>query len=239
MKAFILFVCLATLVACTPEPTKTYATSVMVDITPEEDGYRPTKEEVLKYASLDNKTDGKRFSLVAITDLTSNQHYGVSIDPADVGWNYDEWSRNKEVEQYVVRIDSLLFQLDSLKFGRDHSSVFPAVLQEAREIMSYKCDERRIVLYSDLDENNARFSLSMAQHRKLMGDPDALREHFETAYGVKDSDSFKGLVIEIHHVSTYQKETSFAIFLQLYKDVFESRGAKVTHQLLDIKNTSS
>ena len=211
----------------------------MVDITPEEDGYRPTKEEVLKYAQLNDKTDGKRFSLAAVTDLKSNQHFGVSIDPADLGMNYDEWNRNSEVEKYIERVDSLLFHLDSFQFGLDHSSVFPAVLEEAREIMSFKCDERRIVLYSDLDENNAKFSLSNPTHKKLMADPDALREHFETVFGVKDTDSFKGLVIEIHHVSTYQKEPSFAIYLQLYKDVFGARGATVTHQLLKIKNTSS
>lgn len=235
----IVFVCLATIVACAPEPTKTYATSVMVDITPEQDGYLPTKEEVLKYAQLNDKTDGKRFSLVPLTDLKSNEHFGVSIDPANLGMNYDEWSRNTDVEKYLRRVDSLLFYLDSFQFGRDHSAVFPAVLEEAREIMSFTCDERRIVIFSDLDENNTKFSLSNRAHKKLMADPDALRGHFESVYGVKDADSFKGLIIEIHHVSTYRKEPSFAIYLELYKAVFESRGATVKHQLLKIKKVSS
>ncbi|GAB5417047.1 MAG: hypothetical protein Crog4KO_19130 [Crocinitomicaceae bacterium] len=238
MKAIILFVCLATIVACTPEPTTMYATSVMVDVT-EEDGYRPTKEEVSKYAELNDRSDGKRFSLVPITDLKSNTHFGVSIDPAYLGMNYDEMSRKSDLEKYVTRVDSLLIQLDSFQYGRDHSAVFPAVLDEAREIMSYKADERRIIIYSDLDENNAKFSLSNRAHKKLIGDPEALRLHFESVYGVTETDSFRGLVIEIHHVSTYQKETHFMVYMDLYKAVFESRGATVKHQLLSIKTASS
>lgn len=226
----LLTLCLILLVSCTGNNAKSYFTTVMIDCS-EENGYRPTAEVVRPHAILPERKSGIYFSILPINDLAHNTHNGVMITRADIGVSYDDMSRKVVVDDYHLKVDSLLANLDSMPFGTDYSQIFRAIVTEARFLMKQDCDERKIVCYSDLEENSSFFSLRNRAHKKLMDDPEKIQSFFEEQYHLDVDESFEGLKIEIHHVPTYEKERSFDVFLQLYRDIFESRGATVSHEL--------
>lgn len=226
----MMMVCLALVYACTPKEAKTYYTTVMLDLT-EEDGFRPKASDIKPHAVLPERTAGKYFSILPINDLAHNSHNGVMVTRADVGISYDDMTRKLVVEDYEGKVDSLLHNLDSLHYGTDHSKIFRAIVTEARFLMKQDCDERKIVCYSDLEENSDFFSLRNRAHRKMMDDPETLVEYFETQYDIEEDESFESLIIEIYHVPSYETERSFDVFIELYKEIFEKRGATITHEL--------
>lgn len=230
MKTVMMIMCMALVCACTSKEAKAYYTTVMLDLT-EEDAYRPQADVVKPHAALPERKAGKYFSILPINDLAHNMHNGVMITRADVGISYDEMSRKLVVDDYTRKVDSLLHNLDSLQYGTDHSKIFRAIVTEARFLMKQDCDVRKIVCYSDLEENSDFFSLRNRAHRKMMDDPEAMVKYFETQYNLEEDESFDGLIIEIYHVPGYETERSFDVFLQLYSDIFESHGATVSHEL--------
>ena len=230
MKTTILIVCLALMSACTKKNPKSYYTTVMIDLT-ESDGYRPTADVIRPHALLPERESGMYFSILPINDLAHNSHNGVLISRADIGIGYDDMTRKLVVDDYTGKVDSLLANLHTLSYGADHSQIFRALVTEARFLMTQECDERKIICYSDMEENSPFFSIRNRAHRKMMDNPEVLQEFFEAQYDIGDDESFEGLRIEIHHIPNFEHERSFDVFLKLYQDIFESRGATVTHEV--------
>ena len=203
---------------------------VLIDTT-EEDSYKPTAEVIKPHAILPEREASMYFSIMPINDLAYNTHNGVFISRADVGVFYDELSRKIVVDDFHDKVDSLLHYLDTLHYGTNQSTIFRSIVGEARFLMKQECDQRKLAVYSDLEENSSFFSLKNRSHRKLLDDSERLQEFFEDQYNLGEDESFEGLIIEIYHVPTFQTERSFDAFLELYRDIFEPRGATVTHEL--------
>jgi hypothetical protein len=234
MKNIYVMMCILLFVGCTTEEPTVQYTTVLIDTT-ESNGYKPSAEELQKEAILKQKIDSKYFSIQVINDLGHNIKRGVFISPAETGVFYDELTRNMVVDDYYQKVDSLLLNLDSLKFGTNHSQIFRAVLGEARFLMEHKA-ERKLIIYSDLQENSSAFSVRNSSHKKLLKNLDQMVLHFEEQFDLKKDESFKGLSIQIHHVPTSDTEQSFDVFLAMYTLIFESRGASVSHELSIIEN---
>lgn len=229
----LLALCIILFAGCESRDVTTHYTTVMIDCT-EEDGYRPKAREIKPHSVLHKRENGMYFSIIPINNLAYNTHNGVTISQADIGLNYDELSRKMVVDDYNLKIDSLLNQIDSMRFGTNQSQIFRSVVSEARFLMKQECQERKIVCYSDLEENSSFFSLKNQSHQKLMSQPKSLQDLFEKEYSIGENESFEGLKIEIHHLPNHQKEEDFDVFLKLYQDIFESRGARVTHELSNL-----
>lgn len=233
MKTALSIFCLAFLYSCKSNNADTFYTTVMIDLS-EQDGNRPSAKIIKNHAVLPERESGMYFSILPINDLAHNTHKGVMITKANTGINYDEMSRKLLVDDYNQKVDQLLTSLDSLKYGTEHSQIFRAILTEARFLMKQKCDVRTIICYSDLEENSPLFSIHNKEHRKLMDTSQVLQSYFEQQYNLGENESFKGLTIEIHHIPSFEHEQNFDAFLKLYKDIFESRGAKISHELSTI-----
>lgn len=230
MKTTFFLLSLVLLAACSQSTPTTYYTTVMIDCT-ETDGYKPSAEVLRAHAILPEQRAGKYFSIIPINDLAFNQHNGVFITRSDVGISYDEMSRKVVVTDYENKVDSLLMELDKLHFGTNHSQIFRAMLTEARFLMKQECDYKTMICYTDLEENSPFFSLGNRAHRSLMDDPSALQAFFEAQYNLSEDESFEGLTIEIHYIPSFKNERSFDVFFELYKNIFESRGATVRHEV--------
>ncbi len=231
----IIFLSLCVIAACSSEPPRRIYTTILVDQT-SEDGQRVTSDMVKSYAQLPELTASMYFSIMPLNESVYNQHYGVYISVADVGLGYDEMSRKSVVDDYYEKVDSLLTGLDTLTYGRPKSTLFRAVLAEARFLMEQDCDERKLIIFSDLEENNEFFSYQKPAHQKMLRNPELLTAHFEGLFELSVDESFEGLVIEIHHVPSQESEAVFESFLNLYIAVFGSRGAVVKHEFSTIQS---
>lgn len=224
--------------SCDTKKGKEHHTVILIDIT-EDSGRMPEKEELLRFAELEENIDGKYYCYTLINENRHNVRHGVLISSVEEDFFYDELSRIQVVEDYEKNIDSLLCCLDTVAFGRPQSQIFKRIVEESRFLMAQTSDSRKLIVYSDLEENSSFFSLRHERDRRLLLAPDKLQVHFEEKFSIGKAESFRGLHIEIHHVPNRENEETFEAFLLLYERVFESRGAVVTHTVSKLTNAGS
>ena len=221
----ILFVLVLVCTACSTEPIKINK-SVIIDIT-DPDAVRIPASVIKPLSEPVHEEDGILFSLKFIDEGGYNNVSSVDLPVANTGMMYDRRLRLQLLNEYSLHIDTLLIPCDTISYGRPLSNVFGSALEEMKRLASLNGGECH--LFSDLFENSSYFSLQNKGHLTMLQDHDQLVAYFHSGYDFEGC-NLDGVSLIIHHQPRVRDEVEFKQFYDLYKTIFESLGADVSHE---------
>ncbi len=207
------------------EPHAAIAVTVMPDLT-DTMASRPDTSSILRCYDMlkHDRYQGAEFRCVPITDVEHNRAVEASIIPeSELLSNPSE--RTAKVNSFRGEIKSAIMGLDNMPIGRPSSRVIENIANEARRLAVYSAERKILVAYSDLLENGVVNLHSKEGVARLMtyreGVVEQLDREVPNAY-------LNGVEIHlVYEARDYADSESFSAMAEIYREIFEGRGAKV------------
>ena len=186
---------------------------------------KPQSEEIRPLFGLDkDEWNGVIFRYTDVSDVSLNHVYEARIEPENQLLS-NELFRKQKVNDFNSKVDSIINNSDKEKTGKEYSSVYIPIANELNHLSQSKSETRTFVCYSNLMENN-RLSFYKSQTlNAVKSNPDSISKYFESLVPLKRLDGIK--VYLIYQPTGNQEDEQFKIVSDFYKNMLESKGAKV------------
>lgn len=229
-------------VGCDQTPTETLECSVLIDITGS--NASTSSLEHLGLAAMENllKTSddqiGKRtviYRQSLISDTFMNHQKEFILPPAPSFFTGNSFDYKDRQAQFFVDVSTAIDQAKKDTTGRGYSSVYVPVARELRKLAQSKSQERILVVYSDLIENNdfltfldTNKSRRLRQLRALNKNPKKFEKLLQEEMPLPND--LQGITVYIIHNPDTATERYFKPLLALYEKMLSKRGAVVISQ---------
>lgn len=210
--------------SCTEEvlPTMSYQT-LLIDLT--DDSLKLNKEDVEHVGELTDDHDGLCLTLSYITDIGNMPSKSVCIDSLTPSFSENVLKRKNQIREFNTERDSLFADIWIQPIHREESHIFASVCRELK-VLSQKPNgaSKRLIVVSDLFENNTFFKYYGNDHRKLADLP-ALAEEFREHFDIPEN--LEGIRLEIKNTPTRENQYDHQAFVELYRHLLEPKGCTV------------
>ncbi len=199
--------------------------SVFRDLTEKHLSQPSDKEIIDVYQLHENRWKGGIFRFSNVTDVSFNQWQEVNIDPVNQ-WLSNELERRQQVKKFEDTISFIISSSDKDSIGKEYSSVYFPIVAELNRLSQSKSETKKLLVYSDLMENELDVSLyAKGVFDLLRSNPDSLESIFEKKQPLSD---LKGIeVYFIYQPADVKKDKEFRIVSAFYKELFEEKEATV------------
>jgi hypothetical protein len=229
MKTTLTILLLSTAVfitACmtTPRVTNT-AVITLRDVT-EPFLIQPKADEILRLYGFDkSEWNGGTFGYSEITQVSFNQTEQVKIETENE-WLSNRFQRDQKVNQFQKGVKDILTNGEQTKVGRNNSSVYFTIATKLNELSQSKAENKYLLVYSDLMENEPGLSFYRKSSLSELNDnSDSLKVVLENQLKLQ---SLQGITIYLlYEPSDPMKDEQYKIVSKFYKDLLESKGARV------------
>ena len=166
------------------------------------------------------------FKFQNLSDVSYNQRSQVRIEPQSK-WLSNEMERQGEIKKFKIAIESKLEQIPSNTIEKENSSIYLPIVRELNQLSQSKSDRRILVVYSDLMENTPEFSFYRKGDFELVkNQPDSLQKRFEKELLISPLGGIE--IYFIYQPKDIKSDGRFQLISEFYRNLLESKGAKVT-----------
>ena len=186
----------------------------------------PSSNEIFSLFDFSNKEkwNGAVFRFLDITDVSLNSVSQISIPPENK-WLSNEPERDRQIRKFEDSLNSIVSNTENV--GKMHSSVYIPLSRELARLSQSKSQERILIVYSDLMENNPGLSFYRSNEFSILeNNPDSIRKTFERWQPLPP---LSGIEIDIvYHPKDVSTDAAFKVVSAFYKNMLEQKGARVT-----------
>jgi len=187
---------------------------------------QPKSNEITSLFGLDNdQWEGVKFRFVDITDVSYNQISEASIKPENQ-WLSNEFDRRKKIKNFYAEVSQILNSSEKQAVGKENSSVYFPIAKELNRLSQSNSTKKTLLVYSDLMENTAEMSFyDNANFNLLKTNPDSIKKYFDSQIELKNLNVIN--IYIIFQPNGIVEDEQFKVVSAFYKNMFESKGAKV------------
>ncbi len=199
--------------------------SVLSDIT-DTLSAEPDTSAILTYYNLETqKWNGAVFRFSTISDVSLNKYKTATLETAGELLS-NELDRDKAIRNFKSGIVGVLNQYNQNMSGREHSSVYRPIATELIRLKESQAQTKILLIYSDLMENDAAFSMYEKSSFQLVEkNPKVVIELFQRQVALP---GLHGITVYfIYHPRTPQQDNEFIVLSQLYAKMLREKGATV------------
>ena len=213
-------------VAYTAPKQSTTEVSVLRDITSPQLA-EPQAGTILPLFNLSsNAWDGAQFRFADISSVSYTPVKEASISVANQ-WLSNELERNKEVGQFNSDVENILTDAQKENVDRWHSSIYAPIARELNRLVQSPAQNRILIVYSDLMENNYDFSFYCPKGFSLLqSNPGVIEKYFEKEVPLSQLNGIQ--VYFIYQPTGTVSDWQYNFVSQFYRNLLEKKGATVT-----------
>lgn len=136
-------------------------------------------------------------------------------------------ARGLEIKQFTERVRKAIDSVSREQASHQQSIIYSQVVHELEFLRTQYASSKRLLVFSDLNENSNIFSVYDARaYRQLTENEDSIKQQFIAAH--KPSD-LHGISLEyIHQVHSPTENDRFLRMANLHKSIFAHAGATVS-----------
>jgi hypothetical protein len=218
-KNILLFLAVMLFSSCEEHQPITQYLSVIIDLT-DADSYKPTSKEVFGYLKQGHSSDGLEVALRYVSETRYAPNYEFQISTGAVGFLSNEDTRRRKKKRLLTQFKDTLTNYKKRLCLR--SEIFRLVVNELGKLSKVK-GKRSLLLFADLKENSFYSVYKKQDIQELLLHPKRTQERFENAISIPDD--LTGVEIHIVYAPSLKEDRVFTAMIDLYRNVFESRGA--------------
>jgi len=223
MKRIVIIIILILLTGCEQYQPTSRQVSVIVDNTDGENGLA-SFEKIKSYMTKGHSSDGLLICLRYVSETRYASSYEFNLPMGATGLSSNEDSRRRKKKRLIAQFKDTLESKHTEFTHSSKSEIFRLVVDEANKI-SENGYSGSLLLFSDLKEHSF-FSVYNKLHRKkLLENPEFVAEEFLKQ--VNFNDNLQGISIYILHTPRLEDDAVFTAMTEVYRIIFESRGAKL------------
>jgi hypothetical protein len=212
--------------SCNSPKHKTIEVSVLGDVT-EKLLAQPNPSETLPLFHLNaDPLDGAEFSYANMSDVSLNRRTAFSLAQGGNSITTNQFDRKREVQKFEKSVTGFFDSLSTDTIGRDHSSVYLAIVQELNRLAKSKADRKILLVYSDLMENTQSVSFYDKRMISLLhSSPNTISGLLFSQLPIQNISG-----IEVHFVyqpKNANDDNAFRVVSGFYKKILEAKGAIV------------
>lgn len=206
---------------CEEHQPTTQHISVLVDLT-DANSYQPHADEIFSYLEQGHSSNGLALTLRYVAETRYAPSHQFQLATGEVGFLSNEDTRRRKRKRLLTQFKDTL---TNYKIGLSpRSEVFRLVVDELT-IFSQEKGKRSLLLFSDLKEHSFYSVYKKQDVQELLLHPKRIQERFENATVIPDN--LTGIAIHIIYTPSLKEDRVFTAMVDLYKKVFESRGATI------------
>lgn len=184
----------------------------------------PDTNDIISFFDLDHyPLNSGTVQLSVLGDVSLETISQVSLDPVAVT-EYQPFVREAEIKDFKTEVDSILTEIKHRPLGRPLSSLFIPIRDEIKRLSQSKAQKKYLLLYSDLFENSATFSVYRASKSSQKFTQEF--EEFLDNY-IQLPTNLEGLTVFIIHKPDRFADGRFQIISGAFKERLQSKGAQV------------
>jgi hypothetical protein len=185
----------------------------------------PDPNEILSLGDFtgDNKWNGALIRYSTLSDISYNTITEIKL-PAENKWLSNEIERDRAIKTFKEKLAKTISSNDSI--GKNHSFLYVPIARELNRLSKSKSQKRIVVIYSDLMENDPDFSFyDKHVFSSIESNSDSVKGHFESQEPL--SALFGIEIYIVYRSSDVAKDMEFRIVSELFKKMFQGKGATV------------
>ncbi len=233
MKTHLLIisiVCMTILIGCQPPPSKEIEVSILFDITSSTENKEIdiSTSDILGIFDLqDNPDNHGKLRISTLTETHLSEIKQLKLPPVVSMNNYNKYSRENEINNFIKGVDSLLSYVNHLDKGKRASSLFIPISKELKRLNRSSADNKVLLCSTDLFEHSSTmFSVySQTEFDTLVQNPANLTELLTKNAPLPED--LKGVKVYIIYNPVIDTDSIFLAISQWYKELLESKGAEV------------
>lgn len=202
------------------QPTNQHL-SVLVDLT-DADSYQPNADEILSHISQGHSSDGLNITLRYVTETRYVPSHQFQLTTGAVGFLSNEDTRRRKRKRLLTQFKDTLTNYKSGLSPR--SEIFRLVVDELSKLSKLK-GKRSVLLFADLKEHSFYSVYEKQDVQELLFHPKRTQKRFENATVIPND--LKGIELHIIYTPSLKEDQVFTAMINLYRNVFESRGATI------------
>lgn len=224
ITAIVAVTAIALLVGCTSQRPEVTEVVALRDIT-DSHLVQPKADEILTLFNPKSEWNGRVFHFTDLTNVSYNQGVEVKLE-AKNEWLSNELDREKEVKGFENGLKEILGKNEREGIGKDNSSVYFPIAKELNRLSQSSSTKRVLLIYSDLMENTREMSFyDNKKLRLLKTNPNDVKIYFDSQVELVNLDGIK--IYIIFQPKGAIEDERFKVVSGFYKNLFESKGAKV------------
>ncbi|MFA6924903.1 MAG: hypothetical protein WC223_11705 [Bacteroidales bacterium] len=187
---------------------------------------KPNKNDAESFFDLNkNRWNGAMFKLVDISDVSFNRSQKAGIE-AENDWLSNEAKRIDKVNSFYSNVEQIFNDVSKMKTGKDNTSIYVPISQELNILSESKAENKIMLVYSDLMQNTYEISFYNSETlNSLSSKADSVSKYFESQVVLKN---LNGITIYfVYQPLNIGNDEEYKIVSKFFKNIFESKGAKV------------
>ncbi len=206
---------------CEEHQPTTEHLSVVIDKT-DADSYQPNAEEIFSYLKQEHSSDGLNLTLRYVAETRYAPSHQFQLTRGAVGFLSNEDTRRRKRKRLLAQFkDTLTNYKKSLS---PRSEIFRLVVSELNKL-SKVTGSRTLLLFADLKEHSFYSVYKKHDVQELLRNPKRIQERFENATTIPND--LTGIALHIIYTPNLKEDQIFTAMIDLYRKVFESRGANI------------
>jgi hypothetical protein len=187
---------------------------------------KPNTADILSLFELDkDKWSGAKFRYMGINDVSYNHVLQAEIAAEDK-WFGNELERDRDIKSFKAKVQQILEDTLEEKIGRGVSSIFSPAARELNAMSKSSSQKRILLLFSDLMENTAEVNFYNPQTlSSIKRNPKKIQALLEQQVKLEPLNDIEVYIIYQPQATKTNRE--FQIVSEFYKNILESKGAKV------------
>jgi hypothetical protein len=183
--------------------------------------------DVLSPLHLDEQNvKGVKLRVLTISNVSYNHTTEMSL-PWQPPVLVNPYERNRWAAQFTALAQQVVDSVNRLPIGLDESDIYQAVISEANIISKLEGKEKTLIIYSDLHENSALYSVYNKKSREFLVTHLTEVEQLFKKRAIPRN--LHGLRVYIIYKPRNPDENEvFTLMASLYKSILEEYGASVT-----------
>lgn len=197
--------------------------SVLRDITEPHLAKLDTSEIFHFYGT--DKWGGRIFRFTDISDVSYSRTRQTSIE-AENQWLSNEYEREDKIEKLNDDIGQIVADSQKTITGKPYSSIYNHIARELTQLTQIKAQRKILLIYSDLMENQKDFSFYNSRTFNLLQtNPNEIQQLLEKNGTLSRLDGIE--IYMVYEPVNSEKDRAFGIVSEFYRNLLESKGAKV------------
>jgi hypothetical protein len=224
LTVIIMLMTVTLIVACTTQSPADTEVVVLRDIT-DKHLAQPDTNEILSLYELESKWNGGVFRISDLSNVSFNQAIETKLEARNE-WLSNELDRDKEIKKFKNKVSEIIINNEKDSIGKESSSIYLPIARELNKLSAGKMQKRVLLIYSDLMENTSGMSFYDKQKLSLLKtNPDSITKYFDSQLKLKNLDEIT--IYMVYKPADEQADEEYKIVSGFYKNLFESKGAKV------------
>lgn len=204
---------------------KTSLTSIAIDKTDTDAAQIVSNEIVTNHAFTESMWNRHTVRIVSITGYDINPTVSITL-PGAMALFSSPVKRQDEIAQFIAQVKSAIDSITAAKTDQPQSVIYKQLVNELNAQSSERADQKRLWVFSDLNENNPQFSVYNAHSRRLLNDsPAAVQRAFQQTIRLHDLHGID--VMLIHQVRNANENNCYVKMATVFRSVFSEAGATV------------